>query len=94
MYENVIENVIEFLKGEKRATLSLSQARYISQVKKLAEKYPDECQIVANNKDGSICAYVPVSWIVIRRPKELTEEQKRTAAENLLKSREHREELS
>lgn len=82
-YTGFMENVIEFLKDDTRATLSLSQKRYISQVRKLSEQYPDECEIVANNKDGSICAHVPVSWVQIRRPREYSEEQRAKMAERL-----------
>lgn len=77
------ENAIEFLNGDKRATLSLSQRRYITKVEKLAEKYPDECEIVAHNKDGSICAHVPISWIKISPPRQMSDEQKQACAERL-----------
>ena len=77
--ENYIENVIEWLRDEKRATLSLSQRRTISRVKQLAEQYPEECQIVAENKDGSVCAHVPVSWVKISPPAVRTETQREAA---------------
>ena len=76
------ENAIEFLKDQKRATVTFSQGRYISRIKKLAEKYPDKCEIVAINKfpgEGEvICAHVPTAWIRIQPPavRDLTEEQK------------------
>lgn len=38
--DNCIENVIESIKDEKR----------------LSESHPDECEIVAENLDGSLCA--------------------------------------
>ena len=81
------ENVIEWLKDENRATLSLSQRRTISKVKQLAEQYPEECQIVAENKDGSVCAHVPVSWVKISPPREMTDLQLEQARKNLLKAR-------
>jgi U3 small nucleolar ribonucleoprotein component len=81
------ENVIEWLKGQNRVTVTLSQGRYISKVKKLAEKYPDEVEVVAENKDGSIVAHVPLRYIKISRPKEMTEEQKQKAAERLQRVR-------
>lgn len=74
-YEGYSENVIEWVKNGKRATLSLSQRRTITRVKELAEKYPDKCQIVKENKDGSVYAHVPTEWIRINPGKELTEEQ-------------------
>lgn len=81
--EKYTENVIEWVKDEKRATLSLSQRRTISKVKQLAEQYPDECQVLAENKDGSLYAHIPVSWIRINPPRELTEEQKQELVERL-----------
>ena len=81
--EGCIENVIEWLKDEQRATLSLSQRRTISRVKQLAAQYPDQCQIVAENKDGSVCAHIPVSWVKINPPMNLSDEQRQRIAERL-----------
>lgn len=89
-YEGYSENVIEWIKDEKRATLTLSQRRTISRVKKLAAQYPEQCQVVAENKDGSICAHIPVSWIRINPGMELTEEQRRQKAETMLTNRKKR----
>ena len=36
-----MENVIEFLNGQKRATVTLSQGRYKTKVEKLAKERPD-----------------------------------------------------
>ena len=77
------ENCIKWIRDEERATLSLTQRRIISRVKKLAVDHPKECQIVAENKDGSICAHVPVSWIRINPRIELTEEQREKKAETM-----------
>lgn len=78
-----IENVIEFIKDEKRATVTLSQGRYKSRVRKLAAEHPEECQILAENKDGSLCAHIPVSWIRFNPGVKLTEEQKQQKADVL-----------
>lgn len=75
-----VENTIEFIKGSARATVTFSQGRYISRIKKLAEKYPEECEIVAVNKSAgegeSICAHIPTGWVKINPPRKLTDEQK------------------
>jgi hypothetical protein len=86
------ENNIEFLRDAETATCSFSQGRYISKIRKLAEKYPDECEIVAENKDGSIVAHFPVKWIQItkREGREMTEEEKEAAAERLRLYRERK----
>ena len=44
-----IENVIEFIKDEARATVTFSQGRYKNRVKQLAKSHPEECEIVAEN---------------------------------------------
>ena len=75
------ENVIEFVKDGKQATVSFTQGRYITRIKELAEKRPDECQITATNKDGSIVAHIPTSWIKINPTKELTDEQRAALSE-------------
>ena len=77
------ENVIEFLTNQKQATLTLSQGRFITKIEKLAKKHPEECIIEARNKDGSIVAVVPVSWIKISPPKQVSEEQRMSAAERM-----------
>jgi len=54
------ENVIEWITGDKRVTVSLTQKRFINRVKMLAEKYPEDVDIVAENTDGSLCAHLPL----------------------------------
>ena len=60
------ENVIEFYKDSETATVSFSQGRYISRIRQLKEKYPDQIEIVAENKDGSVTAHIPVNAIHIQ----------------------------
>lgn len=81
------ENVIEFMRNAKVATVTFCQPRYVTKVEKLAKDHPDEVQIVYRNKDGSIVAHVPVSYVKVSRPRELTEEQKQKAGERLKQMR-------
>ncbi len=81
--ENDKENVIEWVRDEKRATLTLTQGRYRSKIKKLAKTHPEECQIVEDNKDGSIVAHIPVNWIKISPLKKVNEQQKEQARERM-----------
>ena len=76
-----MENVIEFIKDSERATVTFCQGRYKSRIKKLAAKRPEECEIVAENQDSSLCAHIPVAWIKINPTKQLPEEQRREIAE-------------
>ncbi len=73
------ENVIEWLRGGKTATLSLTQGRTITRIMKLAKSRLEECRIIAENVDGSIVARVPVGWIKISPIREVSEEQKEAA---------------
>lgn len=86
------ENVIEWIKDSSIATITFSQGRYISKIKKLAEKYPDRVQITKENEDGTIVAHIPVSAIKINIiERNLSEEQRQIAAERLNKGRENHE---
>ena len=88
------ENAIEFLRNDKVATVTFSQGKFISKVRKLAEKYPDKVQIVYENKT-SVVAHVPVSAIHLSiTTRELTEEQRKTLAENARKALAQRRERS
>lgn len=84
-----VENVIEFAKHSERATVTFSQGRYVSRIKKLAEKYPEDCEIVALNKSARegeiICAHIPTAWIRIAPPTvmSLTDEQREAIRKRL-----------
>ena len=90
------ENVIQWYTGYKTATSSFTQKKYINRVRKLAEEYPKEVRIVAENSDGSICARFPLSWVKIsppRKPREMTEEQRAAAVERLKLARQKKKEV-
>lgn len=92
--DNCIENVIEFIKDEKRATVTFSQGRYKSRIRKLAADHPEECRIIAENKDGSLCAHIPVSWVKISPPREISEEQRLEAGRRLAEYRQNQSSVS
>ena len=81
------ENAIEFSKHSACATVTFSQLRYITRIRKLAEKHPGECEIVSIDKvpgEGeTICAHIPTAWIRINPGKNLTDEQKEQMANRL-----------
>lgn len=78
-----IENAIEFIKDSERAIVTFSQGRYKTKIRNLAAERPEECEILAENKDGSICAHVPVAWVKISPPKSVSEEQRMKAREQM-----------
>lgn len=76
------ENAIEWINGQSRVTVTLSQGRYISKIKKLAEKFPEEVEIIKENADGTILAHIPLNYIKINRAsRDLTEEERGELAE-------------
>ena len=84
------EFCIEWIKGEKKASVTAPNASRIKgKVLKLAESHPDEVDYIIN-KDGSIFAHVPVDWVKISPPTKmnLTEEEKQKRAERMRKVRE------
>ena len=83
---NCNENVIEFLKDEERATVTFSQGRYKSKIKRLAKAYPEECEIVAENPDGSLCAHIPVKWAKISLPRKVSDEQREAFRTRMLEN--------
>ena len=61
--------------------------RLVQAIRKLAEKHPEDCRIIVDNEDGSICAHVPVSWLRISPPRQYTEEQRQQMGERLKQNR-------
>ena len=79
-----VENGIEFIKDAKTATVQFCQGRYKSRIKKLAEKYPEDCAILAENKDGTLLAHIPVEWVKISPPAARSELQRELSRERML----------
>jgi len=84
----------DWIKGDKTASFTFPAGTAMTnRIIALAKKYPDECQIMDRNKDGSIFGHIPMKWIKLnptRKGRELTEEQKQQAKERLQKARETR----
>lgn len=83
------ENVIEFLRGQQTATVCFSQQRFVNRIIELAKNYPQVCVIKDMNNDGSIVAHIPVEWVKIRPPRQMTEEQRLEIVERLDRVRPH-----
>lgn len=81
------ENVIEFLRNQNTATVCFCQPRFANRVKSLAEKFPDEVKITAENKDGSIVAHIPTDWVKINPPRPMSEERRAELAERFRRLR-------
>lgn len=53
------ENVIEWVNGDKRVSVTLNERKMINRVRKMAGERPDLVSIIAENKDSSIFAHLP-----------------------------------
>lgn len=82
-----VENGIEFIKDSKTAVTQFSQGRFKTHIRKLAEKYPEDFEILAENKDGTLLAHIPVEWVKIIPPRQLSEEQRKEIAERFSRTR-------
>ena len=80
------ENNIEWITGDNMMSVTLTSQRHITKIRKLAERKPDEVKIVTN-KDGSIYATLPLSYLKFNPPKDLTEEQRKELTKRLKRNR-------
>ena len=81
------ENVIDFITGERTATVTFTNRKHINRIKNIYEERKDDFKYFRENPDGSICAKIPLKWIKIsptkRNSRIYTEEEKRKIAERL-----------
>jgi len=75
-YKEIAFNNIE---GEKAWTVSASQRKWITKIKKAAVKYPNQVVIKHTNKDGSLVAEFPDGWLKFS-PKRVISEKNREAS--------------
>ena len=80
------ENNIEWITGDNMMSVTLTSQRHITKIRKLAERKPDEVKIVTN-KDGSVYATLPLSYLKFNPPKDLTEEQRKELTKRLKRNR-------
>ncbi len=95
-FDNNNENVIDFLSGQRTATVSFTNRKHINRIKKIYEDRKDEFKYFHENRDGSICAKIPLKWVKINpgakpdpnKPKRVvSEEQKKKMRQALEKYR-------
>lgn len=87
----MIETAINRVQGDEHCCVFTSERKFISQIKKLAEQYPNDVEIQYVNDDGSIVAQVPSNWFRFVKPptkRNYTEEQRKAMGERMKKARE------
>lgn len=73
--------------SKEHGFFSSDERRFITKVRRLKEKYPEQVRIIAEpeTNDGCIYCELPVEWFTIRVPKQMhyTDEQKQVLAERM-----------
>ena len=80
------EFAINWLKGGKYAEITVPASTALkNKLLRLKEKRPDEVTHVIENKDGSMVCHVPISYIKVSPPRQVTEKQRNSARERFQK---------
>ena len=84
------ENCIEWIEGDSRITITTYRRKFINKLKAISKENPSEVEIIKQNRDGSICVHVPLSYLKIspKRNVILSEEKKQELRERLARMRE------
>lgn len=73
------ENAIEWLDGQKTATVTVHSQKQKTALLRLAKAHPDKVTIKVHphepGQDGTMIVHLPVGWIQFKAPKELSEKQ-------------------
>lgn len=67
------ENAIEWLDGQKTATVTLHSQKQKTALLRLAKAHPDKVKVVVHPRGngGFLIAHLPVSWIQFKQPRTL-----------------------
>lgn len=77
---------IEWLKGADYAGVTVLTGTILkSKLLWLVNKFPNKVKIIVENKDSSLFAHVPVSYVKINSPRQVPDEQREAAGERLKK---------
>ena len=80
------ENAIEWLDGQKTATVTLHSQKQKTAMLRLAKAHPDKVKVIVHPRGngGFLVAHLPVSWIQFKAPlkRDLTEERKKELREH------------
>lgn len=87
-YQMSSEYAIEWVRGDKNAVVTFPIGRFNNRVRKLAEEHPEEVKVKRINSDGSVVAVIPVKYIKISAPPQLSEEDIEKRREQMRELRE------
>lgn len=78
------ENCIDWVTGGDRVGATFGQQKFVNKMRKLAKDYPKDVK-VEDNKDGSVFASFPLSWLKINPKRKVSDEFKEAASERFKK---------
>lgn len=77
MAENCNECSIAWVRGGEYAEVSAHNgSRLKGMIERMSANHPEDVKILARNKDGSIFAHIPIGYVKLRAPRNLTDEQR------------------
>ena len=87
-----MENALEWLVGDENVTVTLYRGRLQNRILRLAEEHPDEVAVICRPEEntGFLLAHIPLKWLRIQPPKQMSEELKERGRQQLQKLRERR----
>lgn len=79
--DSMNEFSIEWIKGAEYAGVTVPSGTALkSKLLHLAENYPDEVKVKAENSDGSLFVHIPVEYVKISPPRQVSDKQKEEAS--------------
>ena len=88
--ENTNEFAIEWIRGRKYAGVTAPSGSALkNKILRLKESHSDDITHLHINQDGSIFCHIPISYVKISPPRQMSDEQRAAAAKRLRKAREN-----
>lgn len=89
MYNIVKDCDLNWFHGEKEVSVTAASGSSLKyRILKYAESHPNEVRIEKENEDGSVFAHIPLSWVRVSPPRQLSPEQIEANRERLKAMRE------
>lgn len=69
MKNDNVELTISFVRGDDQVSISTGIKKYVNELLKYKELFPDDVELITFNDDDSVFAKVPLSWFRFIHPK-------------------------
>lgn len=91
-YVHLEDQITSFLicKNDKNAEIYTTHPSEIKKINTFIDKYPNEIDVLEDNKEKGIKISVPKTWIQFKRPKQYNEQERAKRAEIMREVRKKR----